>query len=221
MTETVRPILYSFRRCPYAMRARLALHVAAQPVEHREVLLRDKPAELQAASAKATVPVLVLPDGQVIDESLSIMKWALTINDPEQWLDQEKGSTEEVATLIEHNDGPFKSGLDRYKYANRFPGADSLANREAAAQFVWTLNGRLAASPALFGTRPGLADMAIAPFVRQFAMTDPQWFRSQRWSMVSGWLDAILQSSRFADVMHKYPRWTGQARPQLSAARQG
>ena len=119
--HTPLPILYSFRRCPYAMRARLALAVSGHTVEHREVVLRDKPVELLAASPKGTVPVLVLPEGLVIEQSLDIMLWALNCHDPHHWLLPVQGSLQEMLELIAHCDGPFKQHLDGYKYLRRVP----------------------------------------------------------------------------------------------------
>ena len=189
------------------MRARLALDVAGQKVEHREVVLRDKPPEMIAASPKATVPVLVLPDGNVIDESLAIMTWALARHDPEQWLTPERESPATMQRLIARNDDQFKQALDRYKYPSRYPGVDPLASRDAGATFLHELNERLLASSALMGSRTSLADMAIAPFVRQFAMTDRDWFDDQPWSALRQWLDAFLGSERFGRIMTKHPRW--------------
>lgn len=162
------PILYSFRRCPYAMRARMALRVAGIEVERREVSLRDKPPELLAASPKGTVPVLVLPYGTVIDESLDIMQWALAQQDPESWL----SPGEPMDALIVTNDGPFKFHLDRAKYANRYPDVDPAYHRGEAVKLLQPLESRLATHGFLFGGTPSLADIAIFPFVRQFARAD-------------------------------------------------
>ena len=163
------PILYTFRRCPYAMRARMALYKSEQACAVREVLLRDKPAEMLAQSAKGTVPVLVLTDGTVFDESLDIMRWALNRCDPENWLSPAHGTPDEVLALISRNDGPFKDHLDRYKYSTRYQDTDPIVHREQGVQFLEILNGRLAASTFLFGDHISLADIAIFPFVRQFA----------------------------------------------------
>jgi glutathione S-transferase len=179
------PVLYSFRRCPYAMRARLALAVSGVQYELREVSLKNKPPELLAASPKATVPVLVLPSGQVIDESLDIMRWALEQNDPDGWLNL--GPLDDMLTLIAANDGRFKHALDRYKYPNRYPlesGGDvqafALAQRFKAGSWLQTLEPRLSQGW-LFGYKASIADMATLPFVRQFAHTDADWFAAQPW----------------------------------------
>ena len=195
------PILYSFRRCPYAMRARLALDVSAQLHEVREVALRDKPAEMLLASAKGTVPVLVDIDGTVIDESLDIMMWALRRNDPEGWLTPEREDFVTMSTLIRHFDEQFKWHLDRYKYPNRYADADSELSRAQAVASLLLLEARLRTSSYLFGSRTALADMAIAPFVRQFANVDPAWFSRQPLPDTTRWLTAILESPRFIRIM--------------------
>lgn len=194
------PVLYSFRRCPYAMRARLAVTVSRVRVELREVKLAAKPADMLAASPKGTVPVLVLPDGTVIDESLDVMRWALTLNDPEQWLKR----TDDA--LITRNDGPFKHDLDRYKYPERH-GSDALAHRESALTFLSDLDARIAAQGQLCGTARGLSDMAIMPFVRQFAAVDPVWFDAQPLAHLQHWLAGHLESHLFASVMAKFAPW--------------
>ncbi|MEM8751167.1 MAG: glutathione S-transferase [Pseudomonadota bacterium] len=210
--ETTRPVLYSFRRCPYAMRARLALQVSCQEVELREVVLRDKPAQMIEASAKATVPVLVTSSGDVVDESLDVMLWALRRNDPENWLSPQSGILDEMLALIGDNDGPFKTHLDRYKYATRHVDngdAEAFSNehRDAALTHLRVLEKRLASHPYLFGSRFSLADAAIAPFVRQFANTDRAWFDAQPLPHLQGWLKAFLSSTAFAGIMRKYPQW--------------
>ena len=193
------PILYSFRRCPYAMRARMALLVSETRCEIREVKLREKPAELIAASAKATVPVLVLPDGRVIDESLDIMRWALRRNDPEGWLEGDD------AGLIAANDGPFKHHLDRYKYPDRH-GSDPAEHRARAAAMLGELEVRLASQPWLCGPRRTLVDAAIMPFVRQFAAVDRTWFDAQALPAVQRWLAVQLASPLFAEAMIQRPQ---------------
>lgn len=207
MTEL--PILYSFRRCPYAMRARMAVAVSGVQVELREVVLRDKPPELIEASAKATVPVLVLHDGVVVDQSLGIMHWALAQNDPEGWLASgDKG-------LIEQNDGPFKAALDRYKYPHRFGLESGVPFRDEGFAVLAQLDARLQHSLSLAGEMRGLTDIAIFPFIRQFAATDQQWFDAQPLPALHCWLGVLLQSELFASVMHRYPRWHAGAAPTI------
>lgn len=207
------PVLYSFRRCPYAMRARLALSISGQAHELREVVLRNKPAELLAASPKGTVPVLVLGGGEVLDESLDIMRWALGRHDPAQWLAPPGAPPDAMAALIAANDGDFKRHLDRYKYPNRYAdeaGADvagfALAHRTQAAQWLAQLDARLT-SGWLLGSQASLADMALLPFVRQFAHTDADWFAAQPWPRLQGWLAAFEASALYAGVMQKHAPW--------------
>ena len=189
------------------MRARFALLASGQRCELREVVLRDKPAELLAASPKGTVPVLVDVEGTVIDQSLDIMHWALARQDPEQWLQPDRGTHADMLALIAQCDGDFKQQLDRYKYPNRFEGADAAAHRLLGAQFLDELNERLQGSTHLFGERPALADMAIAPFVRQFAQTDAGWFALQPWSALQRWLDRLTGGLLWTQATQKYPQW--------------
>lgn len=189
-------ILYSFRRCPYAMRARLALASTGVEVELREVLLRDKAPELLAASPKATVPALVL-DGQIIDESYDIMLWALSQNDPESWLAGRDDA------LIAKIDGPFKTALDIYKYSKS--GAEEA--RDTAAETLFALNATLEAQPFLSGHAFGLADAASITFIRQLANVDIAWFNAKPWPHLRTWLENFLASPRFEAIMQKYPKW--------------
>jgi len=202
-----RPILYSFRRCPYAMRARLAVQSAGVTCELREILLRDKAPEFLAASAKGTVPVIVTQDGATLEESFEIMHWALTANDPERWLHPGFGNLESAVSLIKTADGDFKHNLDRYKYASRFDTGESTKARDRAADFLAGLDGRLTENSYLFGNRICIADMAIAPFVRQFASVDRDWFDALPLPRLHRWLEDFLNSQRFASVMQKYPKW--------------
>ncbi|MBC7984330.1 MAG: glutathione S-transferase [Candidatus Obscuribacterales bacterium] len=203
---TAQPILYSFRRCPYAMRARLAIAVSGQTCELREVVLRAKPHEMLVASPKGTVPILV--DGSmVVDESLDIMLWALKRHDPEQWLLPERGSLLEMQALIAVCDGHFKFHLDRYKYPERYSGCDRAESRVACSVYLRELNIRLTGGNYLFGSRAALADMAIAPFVRQFAHVDSDWFAAQPWLNLYGWLTAWEVSPLYQSAMCKYHAW--------------
>ncbi|MEO1536090.1 MAG: glutathione S-transferase [Pseudomonadota bacterium] len=197
-----RPILWTFRRCPYAMRARLAIASAGVHVELREILLRDKPEAFLTASPKATVPV-VQDGARIIEESLDLMHWALERDDPEGWLDMPDAGH----ALIAEADGPFKRALDRTKYAVRYPDADVAEERAKAANFLLILNGQLADNKYLYGDTPRLADMAILPFVRQFAHIDLAWFTAQPWPSVARWLEAFKASDRFAAIMAKHAPW--------------
>ena len=205
---TDHPILWTFRRCPYAIRARLALISAGARVELREILLKDKPQQFLDTSASATVPALRLND-RVLDESLDIMVWALSENDPQGLLDM----SAEGWDLIAENDGPFKTALDHTKYASRYPELDEYAERGKAAQFVTGLQRRLSEGRWLFGTNPSIADIAVFPFIRQFANTDRAWFDAQAWPDVIVWLDGFLESDAFAVAMTKYKPWSEGATP--------
>jgi glutathione S-transferase len=194
------PILYSFRRCPYAMRARMALLVSGVVCELREVKLSDKPAELIALSPKGTVPVLLTPDAKVIDQSLDIMHWALAASDPENWLESADDP------LIVANDGPFKFHLDRYKYPDRHQ-SNPLDHRTAAIGMLHVLEARLHSSANLCGPLRSFADMAIMPFVRQFANTDRAFFAGQELPKVQHWLKSHIASPLFETTMTSYQRW--------------
>jgi glutathione S-transferase len=200
------PVLYSFRRCPYAIRARLAIRVSGLQVELREVQLADKPAEMLAVSAKGTVPVLLLPDGTVIDESRDIVSWALHLNDPENWLGD---YARQLAAnrLIDTCDGPFKQHLDHYKYAVRYPEHPPVYYREKGEEFLRQLNDLLVHSRFLLADDISLADMAIMPFVRQFAFVDKAWFDASPYAGLQRWLAEWLEMPLFTGVMQKYPRW--------------
>lgn len=185
------------------MRARMAILSSDLQVELREILLRDKPASMVEASPKATVPVLLLPDGAVIDESLDVMHWALNLADPENW------SNTDAASLIEHNDGPFKSALDRYKYSNRYKDEKIVTDEQRAvcAATFEDYESRLGKNTYLLGNRPSIADNAIFPFVRQCANVDRTWFDGQPWPKLQIWLEGFLSSDRFEVAMRKYQPW--------------
>ena len=181
------PILYSFRRCPYAMRARMSIVRTGFEVEHREVILRDRPAHMMEISPKGTVPVLLLPDGTVIEESLEIMQHVKSWN-----------LTEEEQTWVSRNDDEFKFHLDRYKYPNRYDDVNHLFHRGEASKFITDLNENI--------PHGNLSD-AIFPFIRQFANHDREWFDSQDWDNVHTWLEQNLSSDEFKICMTKYPQW--------------
>lgn len=205
------PVLYSFRRCPYAIRARMTLQHCGIDVEHREVLLKDKPAAMLAASAKGTVPVLVHPDGEVLDESMDIIRWALSCNDPTGWLDFDDASLAEMDALVSSTERDFKPNLDRYKY-NYHPssaaGSEQRAeHRLACMEYLQELNLKLSQTEYLFGHRLSYADIAVVPFVRQFANVEPHWFEQHAPSDVQRWLRALLESELFLRVMQKHRVW--------------
>jgi glutathione S-transferase len=199
-----RPVLYSFRRCPFAIRARLALKLAGIALDVREVALRDKPAAMLALSRKGTVPVMQLPDGRVLEESLDIMHWALGQADAGIWrTDDATGQA-----LIALNDGAFKGLLDGYKYAasQSTPPAEHYRD-EAVALFIAPLNLRLSQTPYLLGEAATLADLAIVPFIRQFAGVDPGWFLAASFPALRRWLDAWTHSALFVSIMPRLDPW--------------
>ena len=193
-------ILYSFRRCPYAMRARMALVISGTRCELREVKLSAKPDAMREASPKATVPVLVHGDGAILEESLEIMRWALGHTDPEGWLERDD------AALIATNDGAFKHHLDRYKYPDRHD-SEPLTHREEGLKFLRSLETRLNRSSQLCGEKRGIADAAIMPFVRQFAATDRDWWATVDLPRVREWLAGHMESDLFKTVMQREKPW--------------
>lgn len=198
---TNRPILYSFRRCPFAIRARLALAYSEIALEHREVKLNDLPEAMLLISPKATVPVLELDDGTVLEESLDIIDWSLSINDPHGWLDRCN------PTLIRENDERFKPLLDKYKYADRHPELSQSKHLSNCLPFIAKLEDLLAEATYLSGDRPGKTDIAIMPFVRQFAGVEPGWFANSEFSSTRHWLNSLIESELFNNIMQKYPVW--------------
>ncbi|WP_460410550.1 MULTISPECIES: glutathione S-transferase [unclassified Pseudomonas] len=191
--------LYSFRRCPYAMRARMALRYSNVPVEIVEVSLKAKPAAMLAISPKGTVPVLDA-GGQVIDESLEIMRWALAQNDPQDWL---LDGDSRIAELIEANDQGFKVHLNRYKYAERYPEQPMEIYRAEGALYLQRLEELLEGREYLLGDHPSLADIALLPFVRQFAHVDREWFAQTPYVRLQVWLLRFLESELFTSIMKK------------------
>ena len=191
--------LYSFRRCPYAMRARMALVYAHIKVKIQDIDLKNKPTEMLEQSPKGSVPVLILKNGTVIDESLDIMIWALRQHDPENWL----SNLSENREIIYQNDYYFKHALDRYKYPNRYPDEDCSYTRSDACKILIQLNERLETQPFLSNNHITLADIAVFPFIRQFAHVDREWFYNQSWKPLISWLDNHLSSQLFEKIMDK------------------
>ncbi|MEY3779083.1 MAG: hypothetical protein RL103_1291 [Pseudomonadota bacterium] len=206
------PILYSFRRCPYAMRARLALLASGIRCEMREIALSQKPDSMLAVSPKGTVPVLVLKD-KVLEESLDIMHWAMAQGDPQCWSTAGQSNDAQAQAWVRSCDDEFKKNLDRYKYPNRYALSDGLAHRDMGAQFLLKLNAQLEKTPYLMGGDWCWVDAAIAPFVRQFARTDRDWFDAQAWSALKVWLENFEQSPAYSEVMHKFKVWHQGAKP--------
>jgi glutathione S-transferase len=207
MPAATLPVLYTFRRCPYAIRARLSIAVSGVSVEYREIALRNKPQAMLLISPKGTVPVLQLVDGRVVDQSLDIMLWALALNDPQQWLQGEKLLPEAAKALIDTNDGPFKFWLDRYKYADRYPELPAEHYRQQAEEFLKNLERLLSEQQYLLGARLSIADIAIFPFIRQFAAIDEEWLAASDYVRLQRWLDELLRSDLFAEVMVRREVW--------------
>ena len=215
MTHSPRPLLYSYRRCPYAMRARMALAYAGVQVDVVEVSLRDKPAAMLAVSPKGTVPVLVLPGGEVLEQSLDIVRWALAQHDPLDWLyartDAHNPDPPDAQARAEdwlaRNDGPFKRALDAYKYPERNPDQTQAQHRDVAvAALITPLQAQLARCAFVLGGRPSYVDTALLPFVRQFAAVDRSWFEAQApqaFADVARWLQAGVDSELFKAIMAK------------------
>ena len=206
------PLLYTFRRCPYAIRARMAIMASGVAVEMHEVDLRNKPAAMLACSPKGTVPVLQLADGSVLEESLDIMRWALGIDDPFGWLRRDAATMADMSALMAKNDTTFKYFLDRYKYAGRYPEHSVAHYRGEGEKFLAELTARLDRRPWLGGESVGWADIAIFPFVRQFAQIDREWFYAAHAGPLARWLDAHIESTLFQAVMavEKKPDRVGQ-----------
>ncbi|WP_448107694.1 glutathione S-transferase [Pseudomonas azerbaijanoccidentalis] len=195
--------LYSFRRCPYAMRARMALRYAQVAVDIVEVSLKAKPAEMLALSSKGTVPVLNTGD-QVIDESLEIMRWAVAQNDPQDWFLKDDPQGQALITaLIEENDQAFKVHLNRYKYAERYPEQPMEAYRAEGEVFLRKLDELLQGRDYLLADHPSLADVALMPFIRQFAHVDREWFAQTPHRRLQAWLQRFLDSDLFTSIMKK------------------
>ena len=185
------------------MRARLALFASGIEYEHREVVLRDKPAAMLAASPKGTVPVLVLPSGEVIDQSVDIMLWALQLNDPHNWLENEQ----EALSLIARCDGVFKFHLDRYKYPNRYEGADALVHRTKAAEFAAEVDSHASQNYYKFNSSLGIYYAGYMPFIRQYAHTDKTWFAAQAWPYLQAALAEFEASSELKTTMQNHAPW--------------
>lgn len=199
------PILYSYRRCPYAMRARMALKLAGIQVEIREISLREKPAHMLQVSPKGTVPVLVLADGSVIEQSLEIMQWALKARALQTNIHEASRAASLV--LISENDDAFKRALDAYKYPERYPSKTQSQHRADGEVFLQKLENLLQNNLYLFGNAPSLADIAIFPFVRQFAAVDAAWFDDSPYPKLKVWLKTLVDSELFASIMEKQPTY--------------
>ncbi len=204
MTKSKLPILYSYRRCPYAMRARMALKYASIEVEIREISLKEKPKSMLKVSPKATVPVLILQDGTVLEESLDIMGWALHQSDDTGWINVDN---ERLQALITENDGGFKQALDKYKYAILFPEQPMETYRQQGEVFLQKLEALLGQTKYLLADYVSMADIAIFPFVRQFSGVDTAWFEAASYPKLKAWLKGLMQSELFLSIMEKQPTY--------------
>jgi glutathione S-transferase len=207
-TYSTLPVLYSLRNCPYAMRARIAIFKAQQIVMLRDIVLSNKPKEMLAASPKATVPVLVLANGSVVEESLAIMLWALNETDPDDLLQsQNECGLSDMLDLIKSFDNDFKACLEQYKCAKRYRESNISECRELCEPFIQTLENRLNRHDFLISNTESLADIALLPFIRQFARVERQWYLQSPYPKIRQWLNHYLQSPMFTKVMAKYPLW--------------
>jgi glutathione S-transferase len=212
------PVLYSFRRCPYAMRARLALQYSGVKVELREVVLRDKPDTMLRLAKNATVPMLELPEGRIIEESWDIIIWATRQNDPDLWLGADESNLFESEMLIEMNDYSFKTDLDHYKYADRYPEHPIEHYRTQGEEFLQDLEDTLSQSRYLLGETISIADVGIFPFIRQFAFVDKAWFDQAPYPKLQAWLQELLDSTLFESTMMKLPAWKQGDKPVIFPA---
>lgn len=202
------PILYSLRRCPYAMRGRLGILLANQQVLIREIVTKDKPEQLLECSPKGTVPVLVLPAGEVIEQSLDVMMWALQQNDPQDLLRSGNPSlSDQIHQLIQHNDNKFIGHLEKYRASVRYRNDDIEQRRNFCEAFITELERKLAQHDYLFGDSPSLADFAVMPFVSQFVRVEKKWFVQSEYQNVGRWLRTHLESKLYTQVMKQYPLW--------------
>ena len=202
------PILYSLRQCPYAMRARMGLLLAKQPVLLRDIVMKNIPAEMLSVSAKGTVPVLLFEDSSVIDESLDIMIWALSENDPDNLLHSHEPDTLLlILDLIKRNDAEFVDSLNKYKAASRYHDVNEVVCRKECESFINDIEQRLTEHTFLMGATPSLADYAILPFIRQFSRVDRKWYLQSPYQNIQRWLERHYQNPLFSKAMIKYSQW--------------
>ena len=201
------PIFYTFRRCPYAMRARFAIRSSKLIVEVREIKLQEKPSEFLKSSPKGTVPVLITKSGKVLEESLDIINWALNINDPDKWLAKGILEKKEITNLLDDFEIKFKANLDKYKYPNRFSNVDRYLYRDKNLCFLEKLNSYLKINRSLNCEHLTLLDYAIFPFVRQFRNVDQDWFNKLNLGLLNNWINQIIDSQDFSSIMKKFKKW--------------
>ncbi len=201
-------VLYSLQNCPFCMRARMALLMAKQEVLLRAIVTKDKPAEMLKRSPKGTVPILLLDNGRLIDESLDIMIWALQQNDPHDLLYNKLPEIyPQMLILIDTCDNEFRSNLSAYKYASRYHQPNEIKVRGACELFINQLERLLQNNNFLFGDTLSLADLAILPNARQFINVDKKWFRDTDYPYLTKWLSSLMQSPLFTKAMKKHPLW--------------
>ena len=201
------PILYTFRRCPYAMRARFAIRSSKIIVEIREIKLQEKPSEFLKISPKGTVPVLITNSGEILEESLDIIYWALNKNDPHKWLAKGTLENQDITKLLDDLENKFKPNLDKYKYPSRFSGVDKYLHRDKNLCFLKKLNSYLENNKSLNCEHLSLLDYAIFPFVRQFRNVDQEWFDKLNFIFLNKWINQIIDSKDFSSIMKKFKKW--------------
>ena len=201
------PILYTFRRCPYAMRARFAIRSSQIVVEVREIKLTENPSEFLKSSPKGTVPVLITNSGEILEESLDIIYWALNKNDPNKWLAKGKLENQDIIKLLYDLENKFKPNLDKYKYPSRFSGVDQFFHRDKNLCFLKKLNSYLENNKSLNCEHLTLLDYAIFPFIRQFRNVDQVWFDKLNFSFLNKWINQIIDSEDFSSIMKKFKKW--------------
>lgn len=202
------PVLYSLRNCPYAMRARLAIYASGQQVHLRDLVLSNKPADMLSVSPKGTVPVLITTDHLVIDESLSIMQWAFSQTDPDDYLHKIMPNAQaDMLSVIALFDNEFKGHLEQYRCAKRYHEPTLIDNRQLCEPYLTDLESRLSQHLFLMSDKPSLLDVALLPFIRQFARVERQWYLQSPYPKLRQWLNTYLQSRMFSKVMTQYPMW--------------
>ena len=202
------PILFSFRRCPYAMRARIAIKLCSLECEIREINLKLKNKEFLELSPKGTVPVLVLPDDKIIEESMDIIHWAISNNDPYNLKLKNLEIYNKDMELISIFDNEFKYHLDRYKYNSRYKGINKEEHKYKARDLLVNLNNSLKEKQWLNGENISISDISILPFIRQYRIADIKWFDEKlELPNINRWLDKFLNSKIFNNVMKKYKIW--------------
>ena len=213
MSKFEYPILYTFRRCPYAMRARFVLRHSHKKIELREIKLQKKPKDFLNTSPKGTVPVLALSKKEVLDQSLDIMMWCLQSSDNSKINDLKNNLPNNLLDQIKDLDNEFKTNLDKYKYPNRFKDNDKNLSRDNNLKFLKKLNENLKNSIFLNSNKIGLLDYAIFPFIRQFRNVDIEWFENLNLSFLNSWYLSIVESKAFFDIMKKYKVWDAEDKP--------